>query len=480
MLTNIKIIISGVLIATSAFFGNVANWFNPQLNQQPINLGSIGQFTPVQVQKTYLSGAGVGTTDTSIVLTSLKLVDGTTNVVMSNFGSIGYATIDPGVSKKEENISFTGITQNAIGTATLTGVSRGLLPVYPYTASTSISYSHSGGATVVFSNSAPFYSQFAIANNTTTINANWTFNSSTIPRFSADTTNAQIAANNQNFVNYATLASTSIAGAVPATNANAGIVKIAVSSDLAQGNSTTTYSLVPDAQSFNQTSSAKTLVPVTKTNGKLSQGFLDLTEAFNFLGDFSSVSTTISGILNISSSTTFSYLPTIPTSTPASNNPVSKYFFSNNSSLIVMPATSTMTSTYTCASSNPVTIVSSTIPANTFGSNDIIDIYWSIKWQQFAGAETPTFRLAIGTTTITSYIPSGTNWGTFKMIMQNATNSQISYLTTSTATGFTLTRGTNVFDFSIPQDIFWTAQCTGSGDDTATVQDMYVTKTARQ
>ena len=110
----------------------------------------------------YLSGAGVGSTDVSINLTSLKFSDGITNITMANFGSVGFATIEPGVPKKEENISFSGITQNGNGSAVLTGVSRGLLPYSPYTASSTWAYSHAGASTVVVSNSSAFYNQFAI------------------------------------------------------------------------------------------------------------------------------------------------------------------------------------------------------------------------------------------------------------------------------------------------------------------------------
>jgi hypothetical protein len=44
---------------------------------------------------------------------------------------IVYGTIAPKTSSSEF-ISFTGITQNADGTATLTGVTRGLAKKYPF------------------------------------------------------------------------------------------------------------------------------------------------------------------------------------------------------------------------------------------------------------------------------------------------------------------------------------------------------------
>jgi hypothetical protein len=122
----------------------------------------------VQVQKLSLSGAGISLSDTSITLTSFKLPDRSTNVTMANFGDTGYAVLEPGTSR-EENISFTGITQNAGGTATLTGVTRGLGFVSPYAAVSANRKAHAGGAILVISNSAPFYNELSGKDNDETI-----------------------------------------------------------------------------------------------------------------------------------------------------------------------------------------------------------------------------------------------------------------------------------------------------------------------
>lgn len=138
-------------------------------------------FTQVQIKKQFLAGSGCSLSDTSIILRSFELVDNTgavTPVTMSMFGDIGYATLEPGTSK-EEQISWTGITQNADGTATLTGVTRGIDFVTPYAADNDLRYSHAGGTELVVSNTAKFYTQFMNTGNAATITGLFTF--STLP-----------------------------------------------------------------------------------------------------------------------------------------------------------------------------------------------------------------------------------------------------------------------------------------------------------
>lgn len=112
-------------------------------------------FISVQVQKLKLAGSGCTSSATSIILQSFALVDGTL-VTTAMIGDKGFGTLEPGTSK-EESISFTGITQNADGTATLTGVTRGLDFVSPYAEVSGNKYSHAGGTIFVVSNTSAFY-----------------------------------------------------------------------------------------------------------------------------------------------------------------------------------------------------------------------------------------------------------------------------------------------------------------------------------
>lgn len=127
----------------------------------------------VQAQYFTLAGSGVILGDTTVVLTSMTGIDGD-NLTMTNFGNKGFATIEPGNGAREEQISFTGITQNANGTASLTGVST-VLFVSPYTETSGLAKSHSGGSFLIISNTAGFYNRFANKDDDETIAGLYTF-----------------------------------------------------------------------------------------------------------------------------------------------------------------------------------------------------------------------------------------------------------------------------------------------------------------
>jgi hypothetical protein len=133
----------------------------------------MASFKTVQAQAFALNGAGATIGSTSITLSSFKTIDGT-NLAMTDFGSKGYITIDPGNGALEEQISFTGVTQNSNGTATLTGV-KSVAFTSPYTETSGIAKTHAGAATVVLSNTSGFYSQFPAKANDETITGQWTF-----------------------------------------------------------------------------------------------------------------------------------------------------------------------------------------------------------------------------------------------------------------------------------------------------------------
>ena len=138
----------------------------------------------VQTHKHYLK-ATISSTATSITLTFLQKMGGASSLSMTDYGDLGIATIDPTSASKAENISFTGITANANGTYTLTGVTRGLKGVDDY-ATGGNQVAHSGGATLVFSNSAVFYDQFGNIYNAQT----WALKQSftVVPESAADAT----------------------------------------------------------------------------------------------------------------------------------------------------------------------------------------------------------------------------------------------------------------------------------------------------
>lgn len=177
----------------------------------------------VQGQDYFLAGSGVTLSATSITLTSMLFPDDATTVTTTDIGSLAYAVIEPETSNAE-NISFTGITQNANGTATLTGVTRGLRFNDPYTANNDLRLLHSGGSTLRISNTAPFYSEFANKNNDETIAETWTFTNPNVPRLDAQ--HAYAGGEEEYFATKRYVDGVALSGAPDASTTTKGVTKL--------------------------------------------------------------------------------------------------------------------------------------------------------------------------------------------------------------------------------------------------------------
>lgn len=115
--------------------------------------------------QTYFLGSSIGSTDTTILLSSfLEPISSTPYTMALMNTDIAYGTISP-ISNNSEFISFTGITQNADGTATLTGVIRGLKRSYPYDTSTTFKIPHAGQSIFILSDAPQVFNQYASLQN---------------------------------------------------------------------------------------------------------------------------------------------------------------------------------------------------------------------------------------------------------------------------------------------------------------------------
>lgn len=170
-------------------------------------------FKYAQLQPFTLAGSGVSIGATTITLTEFLSIDGTP-LTMSDFGTIGFGTIEPNGFQREEQICFTGVIQNLNGTATLTGV-KSVTFLSPYTQTVGVSKSHPGGVAFVITNTSGFYDQFANKNNEETILQEWTFPSVEPgrPRLNADVD----ATNAASLITYGQLAR-AVFGAVPSAS----------------------------------------------------------------------------------------------------------------------------------------------------------------------------------------------------------------------------------------------------------------------
>lgn len=125
--------------------------------------------------QTYTLQSSVSSTQTTITLSSFKVPVSGEDVTMALMNTtIAYGTIAPRTSQSEF-ISFTGITQNADGTATLTGVTRGLDRTYPYTTDNDFKLPHAGNSKFILSDAPQVFNKYSVIENDETITGIKTF-----------------------------------------------------------------------------------------------------------------------------------------------------------------------------------------------------------------------------------------------------------------------------------------------------------------
>ncbi len=269
------------------------------LQQQPV---SYGAFNPTG-GATYRLQSSVSSTQTTITLSSFKEPVSNIPYTMSYLNSdIMYGTINPQNNNNKEFVSFTGITQNANGSATLTGVTRGLGFSYPYTASTTLRQAHSGQSIFILSNTPQLYNQYANKNNDQSISAIWDF-STYLPITSISATSS-----NQ-FTNKAYVDSVAIAGAPNSTESVKGITELATQSEMSSsaliGGTGASLSLYSKYSTSSPAFTTGNYIPITRSSdNKLSPLFIatSSTDAYTFAGPMSFASSTFTATTTIAAS----------------------------------------------------------------------------------------------------------------------------------------------------------------------------------
>ena len=264
---------------------------------------------------TYRLQTSIGSTNTSINLSSFKERAGIPLTMSVLNTSIAYGTLDPQTSNSEF-ISFSGVTQNADGSAQLTGVTRGLSDIYPFTASSTLRYGHSGQSIFILSNAPQVYNEYAAKKSDESITGTWTFASTSMPQldaYLAPTLSTQLATKG-----YAD--SLIIAGGTNATESVQGISQLATALQTASSTSlgSTGASLVIQSKNatstYNQYTSPLKVV-VTQNDGKIDSNFIRQSDNFTFSGtnSFSGQNTLAS--TTMTATTTFNTGLIIPNST---------------------------------------------------------------------------------------------------------------------------------------------------------------------
>lgn len=235
---------------------------------------------------TYRLRSSIGTTDTSISLSEFKTPISSIPITMSVLDSdIGYGTIDPQSSTRKEFISFTGVTQNADGTATLTGVTRGLSFVSPFTASSTLRKSHPGQSIFILSDSPQLFEEYAPRRDSALITGDWNITGSWGFDTAATTTTCT---SDLEICNKTYIDNSVNQGAATSTETNGGIVELATAIEVASstdaGVNKPLVLQAKNASSSPDLTNTGPLVVVTNTARKIAQAFLDLTQAFTWTG----------------------------------------------------------------------------------------------------------------------------------------------------------------------------------------------------
>lgn len=121
-----------------------------------------------------LAGNGVTGSATSLTLQSLTIPQTGQKILDADMSTTFFLTLEPSNRTKQEFVACTTVTQNSGGTATLSGCTRGLSPIPPYTASTTLQFVHAGGSQIIFSNPPQFYNQYTARDNAELIPSAWT------------------------------------------------------------------------------------------------------------------------------------------------------------------------------------------------------------------------------------------------------------------------------------------------------------------
>ena len=271
------------LITVGSFFGITDTQKSVQslenrVEKVEMSSMALGAFNP-SGGITYRTQTSIGTTDTTINLSSFENRSEIALTMDLLNTDIAYGTLSPQTSRSEF-ISFTGVTQNSNGTAQLTGVTRGLSDIYPFTASTTLRNSHPGQSVFILSDSPSLFEEYAKIRNDMAITGLWNFNSY-LPTSSINaTTSAQ-------FTNKSYVDNVANAGAATSTDSNGGLVELATSDEMASSTAADTEKprvLISD----NSTSSpygAGNWVVITDDDGNINNDFLNTERPLTWTGD---------------------------------------------------------------------------------------------------------------------------------------------------------------------------------------------------
>lgn len=458
-------IATSLLIIGSLILGGcvaVQKYFTPQKETPKVIVGAVN-YAP-SGGGTYRTASSISSTQTTITLSSFAEPVSGTKYTMSVLNSdIAYGTIAP-QTNYTEFISFTGITQNANGTATLTGVVRGLGRSYPYAETSALKQPHSAQSIFILSNSPSLYSEYVTKRNDQTITGINTFTASPI----VPTPTLATQAANKAYADSLTIAGTPVADTATGGRIQIGTGLQAASSTplgSATGNPylALTTSIATSTYGNGSTSGLKAVI--TQNDGKIDSNFIRHSDAQTWTGAVTNSATTTISASNVNSNALnlngLNYA--MPSTRGASSTVLTEdgngnLRFYNTNTLI---SSITSPTAYTSGSFTPV--LSVTIPANTLGSGNVV--YTKFNFSSYENGHVLSFYATYGGkscgSTASSTLPAGTAYfyGTAEFYLQGSgTNSQ-------TCSGSFVGKGsaTTIFSTGIGTQ---TASATQSSDQT--------------
>ncbi len=296
---------------------NLSKWYNLGYVLMTSNNLFLGSYAPTTGYSERLTQS-ITNSATTVYVSSVLDRDG--NALPLSNTNKGYFTIESGVSSREEAIVCTGVSTSSI---TLTGCTRGLLATgSDETGSITRAYAHNAGSRIIMTNIGQFYGNYVDIWNAQTIAGVKNFSSLPTSTTTAPTANNQLATKK-----YAD--DLAIAGAPDGSETVKGIWEGATRDEMSIGTNLggTGAGLLLQNRYATSTPSATTTIPITGTNGKLSDNFTDFTLNKTFSGNnvhsgtnSFSATTTFTGPLNATSTTNLSGTNTLGTTTFSNAN----------------------------------------------------------------------------------------------------------------------------------------------------------------
>lgn len=436
---------------------------------------------------------GAVVSDESMTLNRLVDIYGN-SLTMDDFGDLGFARVNPEGNNISESFTFTGVTANADGTKTLTGVKTADAR-YPYTQTAGLRRSHSIGSIVRISNTASFYDTFANKNNDEIIDGVWDFLQLPLAPTSTPTDDRQLVTVFQ--FNQATTT-----GGIDGSEIARGVWQGATQAQMASSTelgSTGAGLILQNKYTTSTGGLIGTWVPLTNASGYINATFGGVANSFATLNanslvvqnPASATSTPTADSIVMSGGDNYinqGFLPNplVVSSTysivDTSNNPIV-----GNTILFVTTTDFTLGN-----SATELNFVTTTIPANTLGTKGGLKITVSVdSTSNVSASGSCEFRVRYGGTLFTTIqlpkVISIVNMSSdIYLLSNNSTSSQIGFAFPSLRTGdggsnqilLTSTEGTASIDSTQEQPLVFSYVRTGdtTGCTSITLERVLVTR----